>query len=316
MVNNSTSTKSKILSILRESKAPVSGEVIAGCSEVSRVAVWKSIQSLQQSGYRITHERTGYVLKEDMQDSLFPWEFGDKESFFFHCIETESTMDEAKKIAESHPQQNHIQIVTADRQTKGRGSSNKKWTTAKGSLACTVITRNTVSAAESRRITMASQIAIAKALKNLTGRTFYTRWPNDVWSSEGKVCGILDELAAQGNLCSWINIGIGVNLSCHPKIKNADQAAFTKGSLSRKKMLLAFLDEFKFQERIACEDSSALEKQWNSLCMDSGKKIKSAENGKEFTFKKINGLGFAVLDSEGKESIVAPGKISLIKEMH
>lgn len=313
MVNVRNSTKFKILKILRESKIPVSGEIIARDCKVSRVSVWKTVQSLQQSGYGISHERTGYSLKEDVKDSLFPWEFGDKEYLCFHCPETDSTMNEARKIAETHPRQSHIQIVTADRQTKGRGSSNKKWTTTKGSLACTVITRNALPAAESHRMVMASQIAVAKVLQKLTGRAFFTRWPNDIWTTEGKVCGILDELAAQGSVCSWINIGIGVNLFCHPRIENADQAALKKNSLSRKEMLLAFWDEFKMQERIACENSCELEKQWNSLCMDSGEKIRNAESGKQFTFKKINGLGFAVLDFCGTEKIAVPGTFSFIK---
>ena len=103
MGNKNLSTKYIILKILREANAPVSGEEAAKLADISRVSVWKAIQSLQASGYGISSTRAGYFLEKDLKDSLFPWEFGAEEELFFHFPETESTMTEARKIAqESH----------------------------------------------------------------------------------------------------------------------------------------------------------------------------------------------------------------------
>ena len=101
MVNEKTSTKSKILEILRNSSNPVTGDIIAGETGVSRVAVWKAVQSLQNSGYDIQSNRNGYVLSKDLEDSLYPWEFGKGESSFSHFTETDSTMIRGRIAAEN-----------------------------------------------------------------------------------------------------------------------------------------------------------------------------------------------------------------------
>lgn len=102
MGNKNLSTKYVILKILREANAPVSGEEAAKLADISRVSVWKAIQSLQASGYGISSTRAGYFLEKDLKDSLFPWEFGAEEELFFHFPETESTMTEARKIAQEN----------------------------------------------------------------------------------------------------------------------------------------------------------------------------------------------------------------------
>ena len=79
MGNKNLSTKYVVLKILREAKLPVSGEEAAKLAGISRVSVWKAIQSLQLSGYGISSTRAGYFLEEDLKDSLFPWEFGAEE---------------------------------------------------------------------------------------------------------------------------------------------------------------------------------------------------------------------------------------------
>ena len=119
MGNKNLSTKYVILKILREANAPVSGEEAAKLADISRVSVWKAIQSLQASGYGISSTRAGYFLEKDLKDSLFPWEFGAEEELFFHFPETESTMTEARKIAQENSFSKKMEIITADKQTTG-----------------------------------------------------------------------------------------------------------------------------------------------------------------------------------------------------
>ena len=62
---------------------------------------------------------------------------------FTHFASTGSTMAEAKRIAESgKAQPGETHIITADVQTHGVGQSGKSWTTTRGSLAFTIITKN------------------------------------------------------------------------------------------------------------------------------------------------------------------------------
>ncbi|MFA6855729.1 MAG: HTH domain-containing protein [Treponema sp.] len=316
MGNNTTSTKYKVLELLRSNRDPVSGELIAGQTGVSRVSVWKAVQSLQAAGYGITSTKNGYQLTHDLPDSLFPWEFGNEEQLFSHFTKTESTMLEARRIVESEEDgnQTQIKIVTADRQTKGHGQNNHSWTTTEGSLAYTVITHSHLPAAASHRMTMASQVALANVLKRKTDRQFYVRWPNDIWTDKGKAGGLLDELSSSGGICRWINIGIGLNMITCPHIPASDCVS-PDGCLSRKELLLSFRDEFRKQEKLAQSDSDALASEWNSLCCDSGATVRFMHSGEEHLFRKINGWGWAVFDSPdtGTETVLPPGTVRFIK---
>lgn len=164
MVNQKQSTKSQILQILRTSTSPINGDTLAKETGVSRVAVWKAIQSLQLSGYKIDSARNGYQLSEDLADSLYPWEFGAGESSFSHFAETDSTMIQGRFAAEECTA-GELKVITADIQHKGQGHADHKWTTTKGSLACTIVSKESISLAESHRFVMACQIASAKVLE-------------------------------------------------------------------------------------------------------------------------------------------------------
>ena len=49
---------------------------------VSRVAVWKAIKTLNDSGYAISAAPAGYRLERDRSDCVFHWEFSPDEKGF------------------------------------------------------------------------------------------------------------------------------------------------------------------------------------------------------------------------------------------
>ncbi|MGN0729543.1 biotin--[acetyl-CoA-carboxylase] ligase [Treponema sp.] len=312
MATKNFSTKHKVLEILRNENSPVSGEDAAKLAGISRVAVWKAIQALQAAGYVISTSRAGYLLEKDLKDSLFPWEFGMDESSFFHFPETESTMTEARKIAQENSSHSQLEVITADKQTKGRGQAKHSWSTTKGSIACTLITHSKIAAAYTHRETMAAQIAAVRILNSLTEKKFYVRWPNDIWSSSGKIGGILDDFSATGGRCTWLNLGIGINLTSCPKIQGADCVEKSGIKITRSEFLQAFIKEFKTVEKNAMQKDSSLVNEWNSLCFDTGKKIR-LESGSEFIFSGINEFGFAQLKSEAAQISLIPGQDSFLK---
>ena len=311
MVNQSNSTKHLILQILRNSNQCVSGEILAEKAKVSRVAVWKAIQSLQTAGYGIESTKNGYILQNDLKDGIFPWEFGKNEEIFSHFAQTASTMNEAKKIAESSSNST-IKIITADKQTQGQGHANHKWTTTDGSLAATIITKNGILQAESNRLLMAGQIALVKVLNNLTSRRFFVRWPNDIWSEKGKVAGILDEVSAKGGICQWVNLGVGLNLQKKPKLKDTDFVC-SNLQIGRKEILELFWEEYKIQEKIALKQNDELVKQWNALCLDFEKCVKIKQNEQNAVFLGVNSYGWGIFNFENDQKTLPPSFITYQK---
>ena len=312
MVNEKTSTKSKILEILRNSSTPVTGDIIAGETGVSRVAVWKAVQSLQNSGYDIQSNRNGYVLSKDLEDSLYPWEFGKGESSFSHFTETDSTMIQGR-IAAENCEKGELKVITADIQTMGQGHADHKWTTTKGSIACTMVSKENVPLYESHRFVMACQIAAAKTLERHSGRKIFLRWPNDIWTDKGKAGGILDDLSATGSFTNWINLGLGINLSSKPKLKETDCIFAPDTKIPRKEILKEIVDELKNGFNQAKESNSDLEMLWSLYCPDIGKKFRLKDSEKSIVFKGINSYGFAITECRGEERFYPPCSINLLK---
>ncbi|MCQ2240214.1 biotin--[acetyl-CoA-carboxylase] ligase [Treponema sp.] len=312
MVNKKPSTKSQILQILRTASSPINGDTLANETGVSRVAVWKAVQSLQLSGYKIDSARNGYQLSEDLADSLYPWEFGMIESSFSHFAETDSTMIQGR-IAAEECKNGELKVITADIQNKGQGHADHKWTTTRGSLACTIVSKESISLAESHRFVMACQIAAAKALQETSGRKIFVRWPNDIWTEKGKAGGILDDLSSTGSFTNWINLGLGLNLSVKPKLSGTDFIFDGDKKVLRKDILKKIIENLKAEIKSAKENNSDLEKQWNLFCPDIGKSFKVKDSEKTYLFKGINSYGWAVTECNGQEKSFPPCTINFIK---
>lgn len=248
MGNENNSTKYLVLEFLRKQKEPVSGEKLAEAIGISRVSVWKAIQYLCENGYEIESCRKGYILSKDKNDSLDSWEFGDKESFIDHYSVTESTMNEAWELANSGKLKvGEMRVITADFQTNGKGRGDHNWETASGSLAFTLVCQERFPVSLYEKWILCAQISMAETLRRISGREFFVSGPNDVYSSIGKVCGILEEFKASGGYCEFINLGIGVNISSKPDIEKADCVFSDRErpeEATRKKILETFLNLF------------------------------------------------------------------------
>ncbi len=314
--NENISTKAMILERLRADSACVSGEELSRELEISRTSVWKAVQALRASGYEIESFKNGYVLKDKNSDSICPVEFGKEENIFTHFKTVGSTMDEARRIALDSLSDGgqFLRIVTADEQSAGKGRGNHDWKTTKGSLAFTMVTYPELSTNLLARQIMAAQIALVNVLEEMSGRRFYARWPNDVWSGDGKVAGILDEELSSGGRCRFMNLGIGVNVTKSPGLKGTDKVFGKAVPQSRKKILTAFHDEFLRLETLVLAQGSELSDLWNKINYDSGRTVR-AFGGGEYIFEKIDGRGYAVLSTAAERSrkIFAPGEISYEK---
>lgn len=307
MVNTSTfiSTRSRILAILRSSDFPVSGETVASEIGVSRVSVWKGIQALNASGYRIVSSSGGYRLEADRKDSIYPWEFGADEDRFRHWEATDSTMDRAREAALAGSEAGLV--VTAESQSAGRGNGTKKWESAAGGLFFTLITRPPLNASYSHRQVLAAQLALARAVGSLTGKTALPLWPNDILFDGGKAAGILAECLSSGGMVSWLNLGIGVNTGARPSLRGTSAIP-----APRKDLLREFLARF---EQIDTGDSmgSGLADTWNAACPLAGKTIRfrmltpAGPKGAVQTglFRGVDGAGWALMETSENNTVPA-----------
>ncbi|MBP5358755.1 MAG: biotin--[acetyl-CoA-carboxylase] ligase [Treponema sp.] len=212
-------------------------------------------------------------------------------------------MNEARKIALKSLEENDRQtrVVTADSQTDGKGCGNHKWKTMRGSLAYTMVTFPKLLSHETGREIMVSQIAMVQTLKGMTDKDFFLRWPNDIWSADGKVGGILGETLCRGPSCSFMNIGVGLNVFASPNMAFTDKIFNSRARVTRKEILSNFIAEFNRLQTLVMEESDGLQKLWNRFNYDSNKKIKVDQKG-EFIFSGIDRYGSAILNSTKDDS--------------
>jgi BirA family biotin operon repressor/biotin-[acetyl-CoA-carboxylase] ligase len=105
-------------------------------------------------------------------------------------------------------------LVTTDDQTSGRGRVGRSWLAMPyQQLALSVVLRPSF---PPHFLVMASALAVAGAIEEITGLRPGIKWPNDVLLAGRKVCGILIETSGD---VAVLGIGLNVNgsLAGHPE---------------------------------------------------------------------------------------------------
>lgn len=198
----------------------VSGEELAFRLGVSRAAVWKAVQKLQEEGFPIEGTPSkGYVL-EGVHDVLT--EAGVMANLGTDALrdgrvrvkrKTGTTMDDARELAEAGAPE--FSAVVAGEQTAGRGRRGRPFFSPRDSgVYFSIVLRPKFPIDEAFLITGASAVAVCRAIRALTGKEAAIKWVNDVYIGTRKVCGIATEAAADletGGL-SHVIPGIGINV--------------------------------------------------------------------------------------------------------
>jgi BirA family biotin operon repressor/biotin-[acetyl-CoA-carboxylase] ligase len=329
---NKFSNKAKLLFLLREKQGKhVSGSKLAKEMGVSRVAVWKAVQTLVEAGYLIETGGSGYLLDpKNEKDFLYPWEFGEKENLFYYYKNTGSTMDAARELAFRGAGSGTV--ITAERQSAGKGRNGRTWVSRQGGLFFTVLERPSLSIADSTLPSLIMQIAVARCLSSVCGKKTYIRWPNDIFINSRKIAGIITEISAEGDLITWLAGGIGVNINnSMPSGKITTCAEITGRHLSRREILVKILCEIEKTKKAFSshaeyfQGNRSLAAEWNSLtdCIGAKAAVFVPENCNDNsidkpckiyargTFRGIDPAGRCILKTENGNLFFNQGTVSM-----
>ena len=172
-----------VLAMLKESDDFVSGQELCGKLSVSRTAIWKAINSLKEAGYVIEAVRNrGYrlvscpdvLLSDEIQSRLETKWFGRKISYFDVI---DSTNSEIKRQAEKEFIPGMLAI--AEKQTLGRGRKERHWESpAKTGIWMSFAVKPDLPPYKASMITLVTALAVAKAIKDVTGLNTEIKWPD------------------------------------------------------------------------------------------------------------------------------------------
>lgn len=298
MLVNKESTREKLITLLKDSLSPLSGEVISGNLQISRVAVWKQVGKLEELGYVIASSRKGYQLLEEPSDLLLPHLFNRTERFY--CLEEiDSTMNYADRIWNKDEIRGDF-VVTAERQTAGRGRHRRDWISSEGGLFFTHALNACQPTALSYQLTMAALISLTEILRDDYKQPAHIKWPNDILIKDKKVMGLLSTSCAEGEVIDRLNLGIGINVNNAPPLPETtcSLSKLQGENLSRSDLMKRYLEKMKIyrEER----DPKALTRRFTQLCQIPAKPLSIRLTGggeTRGTVKEITPGGALVLDT-------------------
>lgn len=308
-----------ILKFLRE-KEYVSGEALANKLSISRVAIWKQIQKLKDTGYKIISDQNlGYclvsrpdlLLPQEIQRGLSTKYIG-KEIYYFPELKSTNIMAKEKALHRAEGI-NEGTLIIAERQSAGKGRLGREWFSPAGGTWLSIILYPQLSPSYISRITLMTAVALVKAIKICTQIKSQIKWPNDILVNEKKVCGILTEMSAELDIINWVVVGIGVNVNIKQQEFPEDIRERTTSlkevlgkKVSRVKLAQTFLQEFeKYYEILKGREFSSILKEWKLYSHTLGKKIKVDIGERIITGEAmdINESGALILKKEDGELI-------------
>ena len=123
-------------------------------------------------------------------------------------------------------------IVTADKQTGGRGTKGRSFSSGVGGVYATKLTfYRDFSAKDAFKIMAGAAVAVCETLA-FYGLKPVIKWVNDIYVNDKKICGILIENVFSGNMVSSSIVGIGINV-CNVLPKELETIAITMAQIMK-----------------------------------------------------------------------------------
>lgn len=299
-----------------------SGEELGVALGISRAAVWKQIQKLDQldiayssvkgKGYRLQDAielldedkiRAGLTQRLDRLDIL---------------PSVDSTNTYLLERARDHMGKRYA--VFAEKQEQGRGRRGRQWVSPFGKniyLSLLVSFHGGIAALEGLSLVVA--IAVERALARLGIVDIGLKWPNDVYANGKKLAGILLEVTGEYRDHCQVVIGVGLNLALserdaqHIEQPWAQLSALAP-SLSRNEVAGALLDSLlQHVDAFAREGFAPHQQYWSERDVYHNQSVRliSANTEVRGVVKGVNRKGELLLHTERGMATFNAGEISV-----
>lgn len=318
--------KTEVLKILKEADGFVSGQLICDKLDVSRTAVWKIIKKLRGEGYSIEAvQNKGYllnesadVLSEDEICAALDCKWAGSRVYYYP--KTDSTNNCIKKLAEEGA--GHGTLAVADLQEAGKGRRGRTWFSPSGTgIWMSVLLKPEFGPEKASMITLVSALAVAGAIREVSGLNALIKWPNDIVVNGKKVCGILTEMSVEADYIKYVVCGIGINVN-HTEFPEDISATATSlaiekgGQLRRAELIAKVWEKFEkyyesFSQRL---DMSGLLDEYNDILVNMNSEVRVIDPKGEWCGRAlgINAHGSLMVEkTDGQIEEVYSGEVSV-----
>lgn len=209
------------------------------------------------------------------------------------------------------------QVLVAEAQTAGRGRLDRSWTTPpRAGLTFSVLLRPPFPTAAWGWLPLLSGLAVAAALRPMTGLDVAVKWPNDVVVGDGKLGGLLTEVVGPA-----VVVGVGLNVSLREAERPVPAATSLaiEGSdvVDRDPVLRAVLRELERRYVDLCRaggdaDAHGLRAAYREVCSTVGRAVRVELPGGravEGTAADVDAAGRLVVDTAAGPTAVGAGDV-------
>lgn len=103
-------------------------------------------------------------------------------------------------------------VVSADKQTGGRGRSGRTFFSPEGNLYMSILVRPNMPVSELHLLTPLCAVCVVRSIEEILNIKCDIKWVNDIYYNDKKICGILTELKLSGEKAEFAVVGIGINV--------------------------------------------------------------------------------------------------------
>lgn len=322
-------THEQILDLLERSEgAYLSGEELSRQLGVSRAAVWKAVQSLRRAGYEIeARSAQGYRLSgapdvldgRELRRCMEPTAVVGRE---IHCLDTvDSTNSYLKRLGADGAADGTAAV--AGEQTAGRGRLGRSFASRAGEgVYLSVLLRPQIDTQRLLPLTGLAAVAVARAIERVAPVEVGIKWTNDLLLDGRKLCGILTELAVEGETgaLQYVVLGAGVNVNNERFDGELAPIAVSLRShtgrrYSRARLAAAMLGELDaLYASLLSGDTASYLAEYRRRCVSIGRKARLLwrEGEQRVHVEDVDdALGLVVRHDDGTRETIRTGEVSV-----
>jgi len=197
-----------------------SGQTLANAAGISRVAIWKQLQKLQDLGIEIEGVKNrGYRIEgglDLLRRSAIETAIGSAAQPDIAELHVETQIDSTNRLCLERISQSlkGAVVVTTEQQTAGRGRRGKAWVSPFArNIYLSIGWQMQGGASQLQGLSLAAGVAVNRALATLGLANLSLKWPNDLLVDGQKLGGILIELTGDAAGPCQVVIGLGLNVN-------------------------------------------------------------------------------------------------------
>ena len=212
----------------------------------------------------------------------------------------------------------HGSLSLCEKQTAGRGRMDRSWSSPEGQgVWLSVLLRPRLTPDKAPLITFCCALAMAQAVREVTGLAPQIKWPNDLVLGGKKLCGILLEMGfdAQGY---YVVAGTGLNVRAGaypPELAHQATSLEEQGDVpDRGRLIAAYLAAL--EDALAAvekEGFAGIAEDFRRTCITLGSQVNVLGTEESFTgtAEDIDGAGALLVRTESEIRRVLAGDVSV-----